>query len=80
MDRPNEYLCETRKVPEKFTHPTNNPLFEFGGAFLGKRERNDIPRCEATTFTPRKPRRARLLRKSDQIEMSLDSLEPPWGS
>jgi hypothetical protein len=34
------------------THPTDDPLFEFGGGFLGECERNDIPWCKATTFGP----------------------------
>jgi hypothetical protein len=52
MDCPNEHLCETRKVPEGFTYPTDDPLFEFGGSFLGECERHDIPRCKAATFGP----------------------------
>ena len=47
MNRPDEHLRQAGQIAELLTHPSDDPLFEFGGSLVGERERDDVAWLEA---------------------------------
>jgi len=49
VNRSNEHLREAREIAEPFMNPSDDPLFEFSGGFVGERERNDVSWLKAAS-------------------------------